>query len=51
MTYCKHIYLVKTVCHMQECVPPCYPFELSPLNDLNRGKLVSSISLIPLDII
>ena len=23
--------------------PPCYPFELSPLNELYREKLVSSI--------
>ena len=24
----------------------CWPFELSPLNELNRGKLVRSITLI-----
>ena len=26
---------------------PCCPFELSPLNELYRGKLVHSITLIP----
>ena len=26
--------------------PPCCPFELSPLNELNRGKLVSSMIVI-----
>ena len=27
--------------------PPCCPFELSPLNELKRGKLLRSITLIP----
>ena len=26
--------------------PPCYPFELSPLNELYRGKLMSSLHVI-----
>ena len=26
--------------------PPCYPFELSPLNELYKGKLVSTIIVI-----
>ena len=29
---------------------PCWPFELSSLNELNRGKLVRSITLIPFEI-
>ena len=29
---------------------PCWPFELSPLNELYRGKHVRSITLIPLEI-
>ena len=32
------------MCHMQEwLLNSCYSFELSPLNELYRGKLVSSI--------
>ena len=26
---------------------PCWPFEISPLNELYSGKLVRSITLIP----
>ena len=34
----------------QELVaPPCCPFEFCPLNELYRGKLVRSITLIPFE--
>ena len=29
---------------------PCWPFELSPLNELYRGKLVPSVTLKPYEI-
>ena len=32
--------------HVRVVAPPCCPFELSPLNELYRGKLVHSITLI-----
>ena len=28
--------------------PPCYPFELTPLNELNRGSLCAQYLLYPL---
>ena len=39
-----HVYQAKTVCCVQN---DCWPFELSPLNELYSGKLVRSITLIP----
>ena len=44
------VYLVKAVFRMQINALPCWPFGLSPLNELNRGKLVRSVTLIPLEI-
>ena len=39
-----NIYRVKMICHKQEwLLTPCYPIWLSHLNELYRGKLVSSI--------
>ena len=32
--------------HARMVCSPCYPFELSPLNELNRGMLVSPIIVI-----
>ena len=32
--------------HARIVCSPCYPFELSPLNELNRGMLVSQIIVI-----
>ena len=45
-----HIYQVKIVCHFNTVAPPCCPLELSLLNELYRGKLVRSITLIPFEI-
>ena len=35
-----HVYQVKNVCRVQEWLValPCWPFELSPMNELYRGK-------------
>ena len=39
-----HICQVKTICHMQKwLLTPCYTIVLYPLNELFRGKLVSSL--------
>ena len=38
------------VSHAVMVVPPCCPFELSPLNELYMGKLVHPITLIPCEI-
>ena len=44
------IYQVKTMLlHARIVTPPRYPFELSPLNEPYRGKLVRSITLIPFE--
>ena len=46
------LYQVKTVSvsGARMFAPPDCPFELSSLNELNRGKLVSSITFIPFEI-
>ena len=36
--------------HSRKVAPPFCPFVLSPLNELFRGKLVHSITLIPFEI-
>ena len=36
--------------HARMVAHPCCPFELSPLNELYREKLVGSISIIPFEI-
>ena len=35
------------VSHARMVVPPCCSFELSPLNEVYRGKLVCSVTLLP----
>ena len=45
-----HIYLTKSVCHMQEWLLSFLTFELSPLNEFYRGKRVRFIMLIPFEI-
>ena len=47
-----HIYYIRS----RQCVTfkmvasPCCLFELSPLNELYRGKLVRSITLVPFEL-
>ena len=38
------------VSHSRLVAPSCCPFELSPLNELYRGKLVRPTTLIPFEI-
>ena len=46
-----HVYKVKIVCRVQEwLLSLAGNFELSPLNELYRGKLVHTITLIPFEI-
>ena len=37
--------------HARRVAPHCWPFELSPLNEFYRGKLVRFITPIPFEII
>ena len=49
--FCTHVYQVNMMWHNARMVAfPCWHFELSPLNELYRGKLVGSIMLIPFEI-
>ena len=51
MIFSIHVYQVKTVCRMQEwLLSVAAPFELFSLNELYRGKLVRSITLLPFEI-
>ena len=50
MIFGRHVNQVKTVCHVENGSSSLLAFELLPLNEFYRRKLVRSITLLPFEV-